>query len=146
MSPRKVLSEHKLERVLPWREFSEVFCREAIAASLTCAIAIAAREDFALVQDYLLEQAVAPDAVNKASPRAQDIRAAPGHESAAAGCGNPQLPLPTDHMRGNRISETHILPNPSPDLCNKASRGRLLIRRRQRHVNPEGPFFPFANR
>jgi hypothetical protein len=78
MSPRKVLSEHKLERVLPWREFSEVFCREAIAASLTCAIAIAAREDFALVQDYLLEQAVAPDAVNKASPRAQDIRAAPG--------------------------------------------------------------------
>jgi 5-deoxy-D-glucuronate isomerase len=48
-------------------------------------------------------------------------------------------------MEGNRMNETHIPPNPSPDLCNKASRGRLPTCRRQQHGNPEGPFFPFAN-
>src|SRR6516164_9329824 len=121
MSPRKVLSEHKLERVLPWREFSEVFCREAIAASLTCAIAIAAREDFALVQDYLCwSRPLRLMLSTRLVPGLKTLGPRQGHESAAAGCGNTQLPLPTDHMRGNRISETHILPNPSPDLCNKA--------------------------
>jgi hypothetical protein len=33
------------------------------------------------------------------------------------------------------MSETDIPPNPSPDLCNKASRGRLPTCRRQQHGN-----------
>src|SRR5262249_36585350 len=36
-------------------------------------------------------------------------------------------------------------PNLSPDLCNKASRGRLPTCRHQQHGNREGPFFPFAS-
>ena len=39
----------------------------------------------------------------------------------------------------------HIPPNPSPDLCNKASRGRLPTCRRQQHGNREGPIFLYAN-
>jgi hypothetical protein len=49
------------------------------------------------------------------------------------------LPLPLQLLRST------LPPNPSPDLCNKASRGRLPTCRRQQHGNREGRIFPFAS-
>jgi hypothetical protein len=60
------------------------------------------------------------------------------HKSSS---GYSRTPLPAACQRDSQ----HIPSNPSPDLCNKASHGRLPTCRRQQHGNREGPIFPFAN-
>jgi hypothetical protein len=65
MTASDVFGEYEFERILARWKLSEVLRQQAIACGLAGAVAIAAREDFAFMQDNLLKQAIAPNAVNK---------------------------------------------------------------------------------